>query len=268
MGFITTVRSRPVEAVRHTSRTEYLTSIALDLPRRGINFDRESLRRIRKTIDRAAIAANASSSPLLDLHTGHTDISYPLTSYGAHYAYVDSLWNGEGFDFTGSPEYFLIEVSGFPMGLTADTLGSSYLFRGALFGTTERNSASARDIWTLWDNMTINEMTLMGFWEDDAPIGVAITNASVGDSESFGRVEATVFVAFGERALVTVASWADCPLEVQLSFDWDLLGFSDSSALRVTAPAIADMQRESQMSAPDEVFVVAANQGRILLLEK
>ena len=79
---------------------------------------------------------------MLDLHTGH-GACYPGCSYLSHMAYVDSLWNGEGFDFAGDPEYWLVEASGLAFGLTADTLGSGYPFRGQLFEKLEAAGAFA-----------------------------------------------------------------------------------------------------------------------------
>lgn len=40
-----------------------------------------------------------------------------------HFAWADSLWFGEGFDYWGqSPEWWLLETSGLPFGLTGDMI--------------------------------------------------------------------------------------------------------------------------------------------------
>lgn len=90
----------------------------------GINFDRRGIRRIRKTSLRAAATAGAPQ-PLLDVHTGRASARPPAVGYLSHFPYVDSLWNGEGFDFSQGPFYWLVEVSGLIHGLTADRLGGS-----------------------------------------------------------------------------------------------------------------------------------------------
>lgn len=80
---------------------------------------------------------------------------------------TSAVWNGEGYDFTAAPDYYLIEVSAQIHGLSGDTLGCSYPFRGFLYGMTERNSASASALWTFWDTANISLTTMVGWWEDD-----------------------------------------------------------------------------------------------------
>ena len=66
---------------------------------------------------------------------------------------MDSVWNGEGFDFSALPAYWLVEVSSRIHGMTGDMLGAGVdaAFRGALFGMTTRNSAEAPAFWRMWD---------------------------------------------------------------------------------------------------------------------
>ena len=67
------------------------------------------------------------------------------------------MWNGEGFDFSLSPAYWLVEVSSRVHGLTGDMLGAGVdaAFRGALFGMTTRNSGEAPAWWQMWDATNI-----------------------------------------------------------------------------------------------------------------
>lgn len=118
------------------------------------------MQRIRRVADAAATRSPRQLKPLLDLHTGE-DPSPPAVSYASHYPYIDyvrgallphagvplpvspvlsQVWNGEGFDFSGSPAYWLVELSSRIHGLSGDMLGSGpgSAFRGMLFGMTER----------------------------------------------------------------------------------------------------------------------------------
>ena len=135
----------------------------------GINFDRRSFRRVRKVLDRAS--EGKKFAPLIDIHTGDQGVSSPsAVSYLSHFPYADSAWNGEGFNWNGDSAYWLTDVSGFIHGIPCDRLGGSDNFKGMLFGNYERNSATAPAIWKLWDDVNIEESTMVGWWEDDAPV--------------------------------------------------------------------------------------------------
>jgi hypothetical protein len=43
-----------------------------------------------------------------------------MLMYLEHFTFVDSLVTGEVFDYTGSPEYYLLEISGIPFGIMSD----------------------------------------------------------------------------------------------------------------------------------------------------
>lgn len=119
----------------------------------GINFARDGMQRIRKTIDRAA--ASKKFVPLIDCHTGNGGANAPAgVRYIAHFAYADSLWNGEGFQWNLGPDYWLVEVSGLIHGITADRLGGTDSIKGMLYATYRRNSADAHALWKFWDNVS------------------------------------------------------------------------------------------------------------------
>ena len=132
----------------------YINGIYYD----GINFDRRSMRRVRKVLDRAAKETGRGVVPLIDIHTGYQEEAPPALMYHTHMAYANSLWNGEGFQFSLGPYYWLYDVSGFQHGLPADRLGSSQEFKGMLFGTYRRNSKQASGLWQLWDQVGISMM--------------------------------------------------------------------------------------------------------------
>jgi hypothetical protein len=151
----------------------------------GLNFDRRTMRRIRKALNNAhkTVAAHegtsAASKPLIDLHSGRVSSSPSAISYLSHYAYVDSVWNGEGFDFSQDEAYWLVEVSGTPQGLSGDRLGGALPttdFKGMLWGMTARNRPSAPALWKFWDEYGVSsaQSSRVGWWEDDAPVRAVV----------------------------------------------------------------------------------------------
>ena len=148
------------------SQAPYINGIYYD----GINFARGSMIRVRRAADAAAAAANRGfPAALLDLHTGR-DGTPPTCSYAAHYPLVDYLWNGEGFNFRAPPAYYVIEISGAAHGLSGDMLGAGAdnLWRGLLFGMTDRDAVTSTAIWRMWDAVRIQKATaLFAFWELD-----------------------------------------------------------------------------------------------------
>ena len=124
----------------------------------GTNFPRQAMLRIRRAANAGAAARGLGLPALLDLHTGREGTP-DACSYASHYPLVDSVWNGEGFDFSGSPAYWLVEVSSKVHGLTGDMLGAGVdaAFKGALFGMTTRNSGEAPAWWAFWDAARIAE---------------------------------------------------------------------------------------------------------------
>jgi hypothetical protein len=77
----------------------------------GINFGRDGMQRVRKTIDRASAAKQFA--PLIDCHTGNDGANAPPgVTYIGHFAYADSLWNGEGFKFENDADYWPVTCAG------------------------------------------------------------------------------------------------------------------------------------------------------------
>jgi hypothetical protein len=71
-----------------------------------------------------------------------------------------------------------METSGIAHGLSGDMLGSGErsVFRGLVFGMTQRDAISSQAIWRFWDATRIAEATqLFGWWEIDGPHAVNVT---------------------------------------------------------------------------------------------
>lgn len=138
----------------------------------GINFARDGMQRIRKTIDRAA--ATKKFRPLIDMHTGNGGANAPAgVRYIAHFAYADSLWNGEGFKWDQGSDYWLVEVSGLIHGITADRLGGPDSIKGMLYATYRRNSEDCHALWKFWDAVSIDRMEMIGYWEADPAVSLS-----------------------------------------------------------------------------------------------
>lgn len=143
----------------------------------GINFDRKSMRRLRKVIDRAAHEAGIEP-PLLDFHTGQVQTSSSAVSFLSHFPYADSAWNGEGFGsiFGGDADGWLINFSGFQHGIGVDMLGSGSEYKAMLFGASHRNAEDTPALWALWDDFKLQDpaVTMIGWWEDDEVATAAV----------------------------------------------------------------------------------------------
>jgi hypothetical protein len=220
----------------------------------GIGYDRQVMKRVRKVMDRERPGC------LIDFHSGNNfDPRYGLNNcanqYLEHFPFIDSLWFGEGFDYDESPDYWLVEISGFPFGLMGEMLqGGGNPWRGMLYGMTCRlgwvPGSDPRHVWALWESFGMRDSRMIGYWAPDCP-------ARAGRDD----VLATVYAKPG-RALIALASWAPEPAECRLAIDWRALGL-DPSAARLRAPAIPDFQAARDF-APGEPIPVAPGRGWLL----
>ena len=139
----------------------------------GISFDRLAMRRVRKVLN-AASAGLGYTPGLIDIHTGEEAQSPSSVRYLAHFAYADRAWNGEGFNWDAAPAYYLIDVSGLMHGIGVDRLGGEADFKGMTFGSTQRNTDVASALWNLWDDVDIQGMEMIGWWDKDVPVKVVL----------------------------------------------------------------------------------------------
>ena len=183
----------------------------------GISFTHDAMLRIRRVADAAAVAAGKGFPALLDLHSGRSQPPEICSYYGIYplvecvvgasrrlgaFHFLPSpssrnlslvcppisplphcsyIWNGEGFDFSAPPAYWLIEIANIIHGVTGDTLGSgeNSVWRAMLFGMTQRDAVSSQAFWRAWDATKINETTaVFGWWDFDGPAAVNVTFAA------------------------------------------------------------------------------------------
>ena len=216
-----------------------------------VSYDRETLKRIRKVMDRNRAGC------LIDLHS-NTAYSYgPANQYMEFFPYVDRLWFGEGFDYDKPPGYWLVEVSGIPYGLMGDMLqDGGNRWRGMLYGMTARIPwhGPRNNLWEVWDRFGIDEAEMLGYWNPSCPVRTGRDD-----------VLATAYVREG-KTLVAVATWADVPVDCRLSIDWKALGL-DAKKATLYAPAIEEFQ-EAAVFRPTDPIPLLPRQGWLLWVDE
>ena len=224
----------------------------------GILFDRFTMVRVRKTLERFS----TEFEPLIDMHTGN-DFTYQgrkitdAVAYANHWAYVDSLWIGEGFSYDSEPYNWLLEISGMAFGIFSDMLGTPNQYRGMLFGSTGRfGCANPTPMWKFWDAFGIQDSDMIGWWEPEQPIHI----------RGSADVLASSYVIKGRKTLVAVASWAATTSSITLDIHWETLGLAPGTVISVTAPAIEGFQPARSWGVGDSIDV-APGKGWMLILQ-
>jgi len=221
-----------------------------------VAYDRVVMQRVRKILDRHRPGG------LIDVHSwnhfnGHAGWTSNANLYMEHFPYVDSIWFGEGFNYNESPDYWLIEISGIPYGLTGEMLqGGGNPWRGMIYGMTGRLpwSGNPSSMWKFWDGFGVAEAKMMGYWAADCPVR---TNHK--------DVLATVYKK-KDRALVSIASWAAEEVSLKLQVNWNALGLNADKA-RFVVPGISGFQQEAEFKPGDPVRV-PAGKGNLIVIEE
>jgi hypothetical protein len=221
-----------------------------------VAFDRTTMKRVRKTLDRNRPGA------LIDLHSANQfnvrdGYANSANLYLEHFPYLNRLWFGEYFDYGSKPDFWLVEVSGIPFGLMGEMLeGGGNPWRGMIFGMTGRLpwSGDPRPLWKAWDAFGLAGSRMIGAWVEASPVKTGRDD-----------VLATVYAKPG-RAMVALASWAEEDVEVRLAIDWKALGL-DPARATVSAPAIEGFQ-EARAFAADGKVPVARGKGWLLVVSE
>jgi hypothetical protein len=222
----------------------------------GIGYDRETMKRVRKVLQRA------KPGSLIDFHSGNNfHPEYGMNNcanlYLELFPYLDSLWLGEGFDYNESPDYWMVEMAGIPYGLFGEMLeGGGNPWRGMIFGMTNRLGwgGDPRGLWKLWDGFGIAQARMIGYWDRNCPVKTGRED-----------VPATVYQREG-KTLVALASWATAPVNVKLTIDFKRLGL-DPAKTNLYAPPVAGFQGEMAFK-PGDSIPVAPGRGWLLVLDE
>lgn len=222
-------------------------------------FDRTTMKRVRKILTRNNPGA------LIDLHSANQfnpkdGFANSANLYLEHFPYLDRLWFGEYFDYDMPPEFWLVEVSGIPYGVMGEMLqNGGNKWRGMVYGMTARNPWSAgvdnRPLWHFWDEFGMKDSQMIGYWVKSCPV-----------KTGRDRTLATVYRhQSGKKVLVSVATWEDQDVNLQLQIDWTSLGINPKKAT-LHAPAIRDFQQE-QTWKPGERITVPKGKGLLIVIE-
>lgn len=218
-------------------------------------FDRHSMKRIRKILDRN------NPNALIDLHSANQfnvndGFANSANLYLEHFPYIDRLWFGEYFDYNLPPDFWLVEVSGLPYGLTGEMLqDGGNKWRGMLYGMTARSPrVDNGPLWRFWDEFGLGGSEMIGYWVPSCPV-----------KTHSGNTLATVYRHMGEKSLIALATWENTDVQIDLDIDWDALGLDPEEA-RICAPAIQDYQEERSWK-PGETVTVPAGKGLLIVVE-
>ena len=242
-----------LEGLNYLVRNVGVDGLYLD----GIGYDREIMKRVRKVMDRARPGC------LIDFHSGNNygpayGLNSPANQYMELFPCIDSLWFGEGYDYDESPDYWLVEISGIPFGLYGEMLQrGGNPWRGMVYGMTNRlgwKGMNPKPIWRVWDDFGIDQAKMIGYWS--AKCSVRADHAGV---------LTTTYTRTG-KTLVSIASWADEPVDCRLSVDWDAIGL-DPQKSHLYAPAIEGFQ-EARLFKPSDAIPIVPGRGWLLLIDE
>ncbi len=222
-------------------------------------LDRETLKRARKILDRKRPGSK------IDMHTWNHYNKFgkyasSLNLYTDLLPFIDQLWIGEARNYNLPPDYWLVEVSGVPFGLTSQMLrDGGNIWRGMVFGITGRlgwyKSKTPEFIWKFWDEHQFTKKEQIGFWDPELPVRC-----------SQDSVIATVYRSRDE-AVIAVANWTDKNLTTRIQIDWNKLGF-DPASVDVTIPAIQEFQDAKQGIDLGKEMEIEAAKGYMILIRK
>ncbi len=219
----------------------------------GIGYDREIMKRVARVLHQLK-----PQNLHINHHSGNTRAGNPISAmngYMEHLPYISDIHYGEAFDYDKPPDYWLVEMSGIPFGLVNEIRGTPLPenpYRAMLYGGFGRIHASRYSLWSYYDQIGIQQMELIGYWDPDCPVQTGHPN-----------VLATVYQA-ADKAWIALASWDASPVNVQLQFDWPALGL-DSATATLTASTIGNFQNFA-MYAPTALIPVSPGGGWLFKL--
>ena len=221
-----------------------------------VAFDRTTMKRVRKVLDRSRPSA------LIDLHSANQfnprdGFANSANLYLEHFPYLNRLWFGEYFDYSSSPDFWMVEVSGIPFGLMGEMLEKGgNPWRGMVYGMTARLpwAGDPTPVWKVWDQFQMEGSKMFGYWSPNAPVKTDNPN-----------VLATTYVKNG-KMLIALASWDPQRVECALSIDWKALGL-DRAKSSLYAPASKDFQPEMRFQIGDRI-AIDPGKGWLLVLSE
>ncbi len=221
-------------------------------------LDRETMRRTRKVLDRERPGAR------IDMHTWNHYNQYAkwassLNLYMDLLPYIDQLWVGEARDYDRSPDYWLIETSGIPFGLTSQMLNKGgNKWRGMVFGITNRfgwhSAPTPGYIWGFWDAYNIEKKQMIGFWDNSIPV-----------RSDNPDTKATIYTEKDE-VIIALANWTDKPQKCRLEINWKALNLSPDD-VTTEVPYIKEYQEGGKIDILNEIDL-EGEKGLLIVLKR
>jgi len=243
-----------IEGLDWMSKNLQIDGIYID----DLALDRETMRRARKVLDRERPGAR------IDMHTWNHFNQYAkwassLNLYMDLLPYIDQLWIGEARDYNLSPDYWLIETSGIPFGLTSQMLNKGgNKWRGMVFGITNRfgwhNAPTPEYIWDFWDAYNIDKKQMIGFWDNATPVKT--------DNPA---TQVTLYKGEDE-VIIALANWTDKPQRCRLQIDWNALDLSPDKII-AHVPYIKEYQESLNMNIHNEIDI-EGEKGLLIVLKR
>ncbi|MBQ0104849.1 MAG: hypothetical protein KBT47_02300, partial [Armatimonadetes bacterium] len=222
----------------------------------SINTDRRTMKRIARILEKEYGYHRINYHGFNFYNLFNVQVSPALTCM-EHFAYFTSLWLGEEFEYDLKPDYWLVEVSGIPFGLTSEELYFDNVlneYRGMIFGMGSKIYDNASAIWNFWKEYKIEESEMIGYWEKDCPVR---TNKS--------DVYVTCYKK-DKEVLIAVATWSGCDEKVKLDIDYKALGI-DKEKAKLILPYIKGFQDSCEYET-DHEFVIKPAGGFMAVLKE
>ncbi len=220
-------------------------------------LDNFTLRRARKIIDlyRPEGRMDLHSWDHFNAWAGYASC---LNLYMDLLPYFDLVWIGEGRNYDRMPDYWLIEVSGIPFGVTGQMLeGGGNPWRGMVYGITNRAGYAdpgPENLWKFFDEYHIDQKEMIGYWDERCPVKC--------NNE---LVKVSVYKD-AEESVISLANWSENDLLVELNVDWQKLGFAPSS-VEIFIPEIKDFQEEKLKILLD-TLTIPGRKGFLVVVRK
>ncbi|MBI9061288.1 MAG: hypothetical protein JEZ14_04835 [Marinilabiliaceae bacterium] len=219
-------------------------------------LDRVTMKRARKILDASRPKAR------IDMHTWNhfndlAGYACCLNLYMDLLPYYDQLWIGEGRDYDRSPDYWLVETAGIPFGVTSQMLQhGGNPWRGMVFGITNRlgwYGSSPEYIWQFWDDHTIQEMEMIGFWDKTCPV-----------QSDNPELVATLYKG-KDKMIVAVANWSDEVQKGHLTINWNTLGINKED-VQMYIPYLQNYQDKAEFSI-DKELSIEGSKGYLIVIQ-
>lgn len=213
--------------------------------------DRRITRRLRN------IVREKHPDVILDFATGNNlrpenGMANPMAQYMEHLSLVDRIIFTEGFSYGSDKDYYLVELSGVPFGITT-SFGGTTPWRSLLYGSMPQmrgNDVGLKKLWEICDDFGLKDSMFVGYWNPKCPIET--------DDEN---VLASAFVR-GDKILFVLSNWANENRSVVLNLSrLERVGIS-SEGMKISIPEIQNLQ-DSLPGAP--MLSVTLSPGKVLI---